>query len=32
LLSGDHAKVDKWRHEQAVEITKKYRPDLLEKK
>ena len=32
LISGDHAKVDKWRHEQAVEITKKYRPDLLEKK
>ena len=28
LLSGDHAKVGQWRHEQAVEITKKLRPDL----
>ena len=31
LLSGDHAKVDRWRREQALELTKKYRPDLLEK-
>jgi tRNA (guanine37-N1)-methyltransferase len=31
LLSGDHAKVDKWRREQAIEITKKFRPDLLKK-
>ena len=29
LLSGDHAKIDKWRREQAVNITKKNRPDLL---
>ena len=29
LLSGDHAKIDKWRREQALEITKKNRPDLL---
>ena len=29
LLSGDHAKIDKWRREQAIKITKKNRPDLL---
>ncbi len=29
LRSGDHAKVDKWRKEQAIAITKKLRPDLL---
>lgn len=29
LLSGDHAKVAKWRHEQQVERTKRVRPDLL---
>ena len=29
LRSGDHGKIDKWRREQAIEITKKYRPDLL---
>ena len=29
LRSGDHAKVDAWRREQAIEITKKRRPDLL---
>ena len=29
LRSGDHAKIDKWRREQALEITKKRRPDLL---
>ena len=29
LRSGDHAKVDAWRREQAIEITKKCRPDLL---
>ena len=29
LLSGDHAKIDSWRREQAIEITKKCRPDLL---
>lgn len=29
LRSGDHAKVDKWRREQSLELTKKLRPDLL---
>lgn len=29
LRSGDHAKIDKWRREQAITITKKRRPDLL---
>ncbi|MCK6474335.1 MAG: tRNA (guanosine(37)-N1)-methyltransferase TrmD [Planctomycetes bacterium] len=29
LLSGDHAKVDDWRREQALERTRKFRPDLL---
>lgn len=31
LLSGNHAEVDKWRKEKSLEITKKLRPDLLEK-
>lgn len=31
LLSGDHAKVDEWRHMQSVERTKARRPDLYEK-
>ena len=31
LLSGNHQEVDKWRKEQALEITKKKRPDLLKK-
>jgi tRNA (guanine37-N1)-methyltransferase len=31
LRSGDHAKVDAWRREQALLITEKYRPDLLKK-
>jgi len=30
LLSGDHAKIAKWRKEQALERTKRLRPDLLE--
>ncbi len=29
LRSGDHAKIDAWRREKAIEITKKRRPDLL---
>ena len=29
LRSGDHAKIDAWRRERAVEITRKKRPDLL---
>ncbi|MBQ8885992.1 MAG: tRNA (guanosine(37)-N1)-methyltransferase TrmD [Clostridia bacterium] len=32
LVSGDHAKVDKWRREQAIEITRRCRPDLLGEK
>ena len=31
LVSGNHGLVDKWRYEKALEITKKRRPDLLEK-
>lgn len=30
LLSGDHAKVDAWRAEQAKELTARKRPDLLD--
>ena len=29
LLSGHHANIEKWKHEQAVEITKKMRPDMI---
>jgi len=29
LLSGDHGKIAQWRHQQALERTKKQRPDLL---
>jgi tRNA (guanine37-N1)-methyltransferase len=32
LLSGDHAKIAEWRRQQALERTKKWRPDLLNKK
>ncbi len=31
LLSGDHAKIEKWRREQALLRTFKKRPDMLEK-
>ncbi|WP_312223533.1 tRNA (guanosine(37)-N1)-methyltransferase TrmD [Rhizobium rhizoryzae] len=31
LTSGNHAAIDKWRHEQALALTKARRPDLLEK-
>ena len=31
LLSGNHQKIDEWRKEQSLEITKKKRPDLLNK-
>jgi len=31
LLSGDHARIAKWRKEQSLEKTRKMRPDLLEK-
>ena len=30
LLSGDHARVDEWRREQALERTRRRRPDLLD--
>ncbi len=30
LLSGDHAKVDEWRHEQSLLRTRERRPDLYE--
>jgi tRNA (guanine37-N1)-methyltransferase len=32
LLSGDHQKIAKWRHEQAEKITRQRRPDLWEKR
>ncbi|MCK4956451.1 MAG: tRNA (guanosine(37)-N1)-methyltransferase TrmD [Candidatus Cloacimonetes bacterium] len=31
LLSGNHKKIEEWRTEKALEITKKNRPDLLER-
>ena len=31
LLSGNHAKIDAWRHQQSMEITNAKRPDLLSK-
>jgi tRNA (guanine37-N1)-methyltransferase len=31
LLSGHHQNIARWRHEQALEITKQRRPDLLQK-
>lgn len=31
LLSGNHGKVDEWRHEQSLERTKRIRPDLYER-
>jgi tRNA (guanine37-N1)-methyltransferase len=30
LISGDHGAVDRWRHEQALERTRRRRPDLLD--
>ena len=30
LLSGHHANIEKWRHEQSLEMTKKHRPDMYE--
>jgi tRNA (guanine37-N1)-methyltransferase len=30
LISGHHANIDKWRHEQSLKITAEKRPDLLE--
>jgi tRNA (guanine37-N1)-methyltransferase len=31
LLSGHHANIQKWRHEQALITTWKKRPELIEK-
>ncbi len=31
LLSGDHAKIEQWKHEQSLLATLKKRPDMLEK-
>ena len=31
LLSGHHANIEKWKQEQSIEITKRLRPDLLNK-
>ena len=31
LMSGHHENVDKWRREQSLLMTQKYRPDMLEK-
>ena len=31
LLSGNHAKIELWRHEQALERTQQRRPDILDK-
>ncbi len=30
LLSGHHANIAKWRHEQSLEMTKKHRPEMYE--
>jgi tRNA (guanine37-N1)-methyltransferase len=30
LLSGDHRKIEEWRHQQSLERTEKRRPDLLD--
>ena len=32
LISGDHAKIDKWRREQAEKLTRERRPDLIDNK
>lgn len=32
LFSGNHAKIEEWKKQKRVEETKKYRPDLLDKK
>lgn len=31
LLSGNHAEIAKWRHQQSLDITKEKRPDMYEK-
>ncbi|HYI15378.1 MAG TPA: tRNA (guanosine(37)-N1)-methyltransferase TrmD, partial [Thermomicrobiales bacterium] len=30
LLSGHHAEIARWRHEQALQLTRRRRPDLLD--
>ncbi|MEJ2567931.1 MAG: tRNA (guanosine(37)-N1)-methyltransferase TrmD, partial [candidate division WOR-3 bacterium] len=30
LLSGNHGEIEQWRKEKAVELTKKYRKDIME--
>ena len=30
LVSGHHGRIEAWRHEQAVERTRRLRPDLYE--
>jgi tRNA (guanine37-N1)-methyltransferase len=30
LMSGNHSKIEEWRHEEALRITKERRPDLLD--
>ncbi len=30
LMSGNHSKIEEWRHEKSIEITKERRPDLIE--
>ena len=32
LISGNHKEIEKWKHEQKILETKKYRPDLLKNK
>ncbi|MFC1889929.1 tRNA (guanosine(37)-N1)-methyltransferase TrmD [Thermodesulfobacteriota bacterium] len=32
LLSGDHKRIEQWRHDQAIRRTKERRPDLIEEK
>lgn len=31
LISGNHAKINEWRHQKSLEITKQRRPDMYEK-
>ena len=31
LISGHHENIDKWRHEEALRLTQKNRPDIIEK-
>ena len=31
LISGDHKKVDEWRHQEAKKLTERLRPDIMKK-